>query len=595
MSTRMFNNAPHGNWVRFVVSFCAVLKIVTAASTPNEIFSAIQFAPSHDRQANQDRLSRLAGQARARGARFVVAPELALSGSLTADSLSTPAGEQAAQADYLYCKKLARDLKLWLVTGLPKKDGDKGYHLQVALFSPAGEVVHISNKVMVSQDEAGPLTRGDFRDVQDTIDLDGLRIGILSGGDIRTGVPRLADRGADTILVAAGWPDAEAEEVGALCREFATKFAVNLVLANRISDNKPVPGGIYFASGKVDLSDKPGVITASLKRNQTVTRLNVLGLPNSVPGPSYRGSTPEMVELGRKLFFDANLSSTGEVSCSSCHVPEKSFTNGKLRGVGVFGRETKRNVPSLLNVSFRPLLQWDGYASTLENFAKYPISSVNEMNFHYVDKVSAYLSQQPEYVGLFKSVMGVDKIEFDDVSFALASYQRTLLSGNSPFDRYYYGHEQAALSKDAVRGLALFQGKAGCANCHSIGKHNALFLDFKYHVTGAGYNTRSGTFDHIGLGSISTGEQTGLFQTPSLRNVAETAPYMHDGSLATLEGVVEFYDRGGTKSPRLDPAMQPLALTTRDKADLVAFLKSLTGEQTYTKPPRILSSKASQR
>ncbi len=591
----MSTKAPHGNWVRFVVAFCAALSIASAAATPSDIFAAIQFAPSHDRQANQYRLSRLVGQAREKGARFIVAPELALSGPLSPASLSTPAGERATEADYLYCKKLAHDSKIWLVTGLPKKDGDKGYHLQVALFSPAGEVVHLSNKVMVTQDESGQIARGDFRDVQDTIDIDGLRIGVLSGGDIRTGVPRLADRGADTILIAAGWPDGEADEAGALCREFAAKFRVNLIIASRLSNRKPAPGGIYFSSGTADLSDKPGVVAALLKRNRSVTRLNVLGLPNSVPGPSYRASTPEMVELGRKLFFDANLSSTGEVSCSSCHVPEKSFTNGKLRGIGVFGRETKRNVPSLLNVSFRPLLQWDGYASTLENFAKYPISSVNEMNFHYVDKVSAYLSQQPEYVALFKSVMGVETIEFDDVSFALASYQRTLLSGNSPFDRYYYGHDRTALSKEAVRGLAVFQAKGGCAKCHSIGEQNALFLDFKYHVTGAGYNTRSGTFDDIGLGSISTGEQTGLFQTPSLRNVAETAPYMHDGSLATLEDVVEFYDRGGTKSPRLDAAMRPLALTKQEKADLVAFLKSLTGEQTYARPARVLSSKASQR
>ncbi len=586
----MSKNAPLGNWVRFAVSFFVAWNLAAATAATSENFAAIQFAPSHDRQANQDRLSRLAGQARERGARFVVAPELALSGPLAAESLSTPAGEQAAAADYLFCKTLARDLKVWFVTGLPKKDGEKGYHLQIVLFSPAGEVAHLSNKVMVSHDEAGQIVRGDFRDVQDTIDIDGLRIGILSGGDIRTGVPRLADRGADTILIAAGWSNAEADEAGALCREFATKFAVNLVVADRLSH-----GGVYFNNGTVNLSGKPGVIGASLNRNRTVTRLNVLGLPHSVPGPSYRASTPDVVELGRKLFFDANLSSTGQVSCSSCHVPEKSFTNGKLRGIGVFGRETKRNVPSLLNVSFRPLLQWDGYASTLENFAKYPISSVNEMNFHYVDKVSAYLSDRPEYVALFKSVMGVDKIEFDDVSFALASYQRTLLSGNSPFDRYFYGHEQTALPKDAARGLALFQGKAGCAGCHSIGEHHALFLDFKYHVTGAGFNAASGTFDDIGLGSISTGEQTGQFQTPSLRNVAETAPYMHDGSLATLEDVVQFYDRGGTKSPRLDPAMQPLGLTVREKADLVAFLKSLTGEQTYNRPPRILSSKASQR
>jgi cytochrome c peroxidase len=299
-----------------------------------------------------------------------------------------------------------------------------------------------------------------------------------------------------------------------------------------------------------------------------------------------------MVELGRTLFFDKNLSSTGTVSCGSCHQPERAFTNGEEKGTGVYGRKTKRNVPSLLNVAYRPLLQWDGYASTLENFAKYPVSGYTEMNFHYLDKVGHYLQSQPAYVAAFRSAMGVEEVQFDDVARALSAYERALVSGNSPFDRYHYGGDKTALNASARRGLELFTGKALCSNCHVIGERYALFMDSRYHVVGVGYLPEKKEFSDVGLGGISTGDLSGLFLTPSLRNVAETAPYMHDGSLPTLEEVVEFFNRGGIPNASLDPLVKPLFLNEQEKKDLVEFLRSLTGEQRYSAQGHRLTSTA---
>jgi cytochrome c peroxidase len=182
----------------------------------------------------------------------------------------------------------------------------------------------------------------------------------------------------------------------------------------------------------------------------------------------------------------------------------------------------------------------------------------------------------------FRSTMGVEEIEFDHVARALAAYQRSLTSGNSAFDRYYYGKDKSALSEQAQQGLKLFTGKAECAKCHTIGKDYAHFMDLKYHDVGVSYDVVKKEYGDRGLGEISTDDLSGLFQTPSLRNVALTAPYMHDGSLKTLDEVIEYFNRGGKRSPRLDPIMKPLGLTAEEKKALIAFLESLTGDQKYS-------------
>lgn len=571
----------------------------SATSARADTFAAIQFTPvNHQLDLNRDRLTRLIVEAGQRGARYVVTPELALMGTVRANSKghhnqSAPNAEPIPGPTTDYFAKYARTLGIWLVISLPEKSSaNSDYFLTTILLNDKGELVSKYRKLMVrSNQEDGDASRGNYRDMIDTFDDRGLRIGIMSGDDILVGVPRLADRGADTILISAGWTDRDTDQWDQLCRRLSKQYSVNLVVANRGSVNESEVngankfGGIYARDGRVFLPEKKNVsdlILASLPKRKVGWPMEAaLGLP-SVPLPSVERPSYELAELGRLLFFDLNLSSTGKVSCATCHQPEKAFTNGEKKGIGVHGRQTRRNVPSLLNIAYRPLLRWDGYASSLENFAKYPINGVSEMDFHYLDKVPAYLSSQPHYVNAFRSTMAVEEIEFDHVARALAAYQRTLISGNSPFDRYYYGKDKSALSERAQWGLKLFTGKAECSKCHTIGNDYSLFMDHKYHDLGVSYDLVKKEYGDRGLGEISTDDLSGSFLTPSLRNVALTAPYMHDGSLKTLDEVIDFLNRGGIPSPRRDPLMKPLRLTVGERKALVAFLQSLTGDQRYS-------------
>jgi cytochrome c peroxidase len=502
-----------------------------------------------------------------------------------------------------YFAKYAKALGIWLVISLPERPSpESDWFLTTVLLNDKGELVTKYRKLMVrSSEESYGASRGNYRDIIDTFDDRGLRVGIMSGDDILVGVPRLADRGADTILIPAGWSDRDNDKWDQLCRRLSKQYSVNLVVANRGSalESKDAGtnklGGIYardgsvFLPGKKDVSD---LILASLPKRKFPWPIEAsLGLP-SVPLPSVDLPTYEIAELGRLLFLDTNLSSTGKVSCSSCHQPDKGFSNGEAKGTGVHERKTRRNVPSLFNIAYRPLMRWDGYASSIENFAKYPINGFSEMDFHYLDKVPGYIRSQSHYVNAFRSTMGVEEVEFDHVARALAAYQRTLISGNSPFDRYYYGKDKTALSKLAQLGFELFTGKAECSQCHLIGNEHSLFMDLKYHDLGVSYNLAKKEYGDRGLGEISTDDLSGRFLTPSLRNVALTAPYMHDGSLKTLEEVVDFHNRGGIPSPRRDPLMKPLNLTVGERKALVAFLESLTGDQKYSADGRRLDQGA---
>ncbi len=554
---------------------------------PADTFAAIRFEPAAgDAAANRQRLAELVTEAAGGGARFVVLPELCVTG---------PAGATIADAEAIpgpsieHFAGLARRLHVWLAFSLLERDpSEPRKYITAVLLDSSGRIVRRQRKVMVRINGGDvDVARGSFREILDAVDASGLRIGILSGDEIQAGIPRLANRGVETILISAEWSAEDQVSWFDLVRQLSREYDVNLVIANRsgASGDSAELTGIYSRRPEAIL-EKPevrdGIHLASIARRMpSWTVPSALGLPHSVPLPTGESASAEIAELGRRLFFEKKLSSTGEVACATCHQAEKAFTNGESKGRGVYGRHTKRNPPTLLNVAFRPLLQWDGYASTLENFAKYPVSGESEMNFHYLDKVSAYLQSEPSYREAFHTAMGVDEIEFGHVAHALATYQRTLVSGDSPFDRYYYGGDKRVLSAPAERGLGLFTGKAACAQCHQIGEEYAFFADFRFHVSGVGWRAGLKRFDDIGLGSISTDDQTGLFQTPSLRNVAETAPYMHDGSIRTLEDVVDYYNRGGSRSPRQDPLIRPLGLTTQDRKDLVEFLRALTGSRKY--------------
>jgi cytochrome c peroxidase len=491
---------------------------------------------------------------------------------------------------------------VWLALSLFEAAGVRPY-VTTVLLGPDGEIAGKTRKILVREEDelTRPAIPGPYREVLDAFDSDAFRVGIVAGDDLQSGVPRLAARGARVILVTAGRPTADSPVIR-LAQSLADTTRVTIVVAGRC-DGPPAaaaPGAIY-RPGEAPVTAQCGdaaIAPPAASRAGEWTVPSELGLPRWIPLPAYASGTAAVADLGRRLFIDRGLSSTGAVACATCHQPARGFTNAAPRGAGVHGHRTSRNVPSLLNVAFRPLLQWDGYASSLENFAKYPLSNVYEMRFHYLDAVVAYVRAQPSYARDFAAAIGERAIEFDDVAHALATYQRTLVSGRSPFDRYVYGGETGAMPPAAVRGLALFTGAAGCASCHRIGRRDALLTDFAYHDLGVGYDAATGRYRDIGLAGISSDDHAGEFLTPSLRNVAMTGPYMHDGSLGTLEDVVAFYDRGGAAGRR-GRALRPLHLSPRQRADLTAFLEALTGVSRYgddgrrvdgARPPHTLGS-----
>ncbi|MGE0131535.1 MAG: cytochrome-c peroxidase [Blastocatellales bacterium] len=295
--------------------------------------------------------------------------------------------------------------------------------------------------------------------------------------------------------------------------------------------------------------------------------------------PSDNRPTADSIALGRKLFYDVKLSSDDTLSCASCHSPALYFADGQQVAKGVNGQLGPRNTPTVLNAAYGLAQFWDGRAASLEQQVGGPIANPKEMNQPH-EVCIAKLNADQSYRDEFAKVFGPGMITMDKIEKAIASFERTLLSGNSPFDRYRYGGEKGALSASAVRGLAVFTDKnrGNCATCHTVGEKFALFTDGKFHNLGAGMNS-SGELTDLGRYE-QTGSETdrGAFRTPGLRNVARTAPYMHDGSLKTLKEVVDFYMGGANSNPQLDREIKPLKLSAQDRADLVAFLEALTGE-----------------
>ena len=310
----------------------------------------------------------------------------------------------------------------------------------------------------------------------------------------------------------------------------------------------------------------------------TVLRIDApLGLP-AVPYPLDNPPTAETVALGRKLFYDPRLSRDDTVACSTCHNPRLLFMDGRRVSLGVGGVTGVRNAPSLLNAAYSPVQFWDGRAQTLEEQSADPLIGLTEMNQPH-DLSVAKIRKDAMYRDAFVRAFGPGDVTMSKIEKALASFERTLLSGDSAFDRYQYGGDKKALSPAAIHGLALFTdpAKGNCVICHSIGDKYALLTDGKFHNTGAGVNGEGQFTDAGRFSQTKAAADEGAFKTPSLRNVGLSAPYMHDGSLKTLEDVVDFYAGGGNSSSSLDSLMQPLHLTARDRADLVEFMKALNG------------------
>jgi cytochrome c peroxidase len=328
----------------------------------------------------------------------------------------------------------------------------------------------------------------------------------------------------------------------------------------------------------------------------------------AVPVPADNPLTAEKIALGRKLFFDRRLSRNGTISCGICHVPEQGFTSNELAtAVGIEGRTVRRNAPSVVNAAFAKALFHDGREISLELQALTPLTAANEMGNPSLGAVIDRLRRLADYAGLFERAFGRGP-GVETFGQALAAWQRTLLSGDSPFDRWHFGRDEGALSPAARRGFTLFAGAAGCTPCHRIDRDFALFTDDAFHNTGIGYYNSElrprdaplrveiapGVFtilDAAAVAAVSELRPSDLgryevsgdladrwaYKTPGLRDVALTAPYMHDGSLATLEDVVAFYNRGAVPHDLLDPRLRPLGLDAEQSGDLVAFLRSLTG------------------
>ncbi|HSN03956.1 MAG TPA: cytochrome c peroxidase, partial [Nitrospira sp.] len=298
----------------------------------------------------------------------------------------------------------------------------------------------------------------------------------------------------------------------------------------------------------------------------------ILGLedPNTFV-PAENPLTAKKVELGRLLFFDKRLSKNDTIACVSCHLPDKGFTDGKRVSTGINGLTGGRSAPASLNRVFSKGQFWDGRADTLEDQSIGPFVNPVEHGFIDHNEMVAKMRKIAGYRKLFQEVFGRE-IVIEDVGKAIASFQRTILSGNSAVDKYDLEGDEKALSESARRGLELFRGKARCTRCHS----SFNFTDENFHNLGIGWDTNT-----VDLGRYmvtNNPEDIGAFKTPTLREIARTAPYMHDGRFKTLEEVVKFYNQGGIKNPHQDNTIIPLELTEQEQQDLVAMLKGLNGE-----------------
>ncbi len=333
-----------------------------------------------------------------------------------------------------------------------------------------------------------------------------------------------------------------------------------------------------------------------------------LGLP-PVPIPADNPQNPEKIALGKKLFMDKRFSADSTVSCATCHDPAKAFTDGLPIAEGIQKKKGTRNSPTVINAAYYTTQFWDGRAASLEEQAKGPFVNPVEHGLKNYAPIIKIIKKDPEYPTLFKKAFGInpDKITIDHVVKAIAAFERTVIAGDSPFDRYMYGGQKDAMSESAIRGLEIFRTKARCQDCHRIGQTSATFTDNKFHNLGVGFSAieprlmeivekvrkakekglaldetvlQKREISELGRFVVTLNiEDIGRFKTPTLRNVAVTGPYMHDGSLDTLKEVIELYNQGGEENPMLDSGIRPLKLTEQEKADLLEFLKALTSPE----------------
>ncbi|MBX6315080.1 MAG: c-type cytochrome [Isosphaeraceae bacterium] len=363
----------------------------------------------------------------------------------------------------------------------------------------------------------------------------------------------------------------------------------------------PTPFDYLWQPAKQEPSpDEPLEVQVPLGLQPLITNVNV---------PAANPLTKAKMELGKQLYFDPRLSKDGTISCATCHNPEKGWTDNLDKSIGIHGLQGSRSAPTVLNTVYGRSMFWDGRAPSLEAQAQGPIQNKIEMGDQSYKEIVERLRLIPGYQEQFRRVFGTD-VTLDGLVKAIATFERTVLSGHSAYDRYNGGGgkepEFDALTESQKRGMVLFGlrlhpddpsrdkvdekllKKAGCTSCH-VGFN---FTDEQFHNLGVGWDEAKREFADLGRWAISPigakyDKELGAFKTPTLRDISRTAPYMHDGSERTLEDVIEFYNKGGNKNPNLDPDMKPLNLTDQEKADVVAFLKALDGELVPVELPRL--------
>lgn len=339
-----------------------------------------------------------------------------------------------------------------------------------------------------------------------------------------------------------------------------------------------------------------------------------LGLP-PVPIPENNPQTPEKIALGDKLYHDARFSADGKVSCATCHAREKGFTDNLQVSKGFNDLTGTRNAPTVINAAYYTSQFWDGREPDLESQSKQPPVNPVEGGLKNHEPIIEVIRGDKDYTTAFKQVfnVNVDDITMDHVSMAIASFERTIIAGDSPFDKYMYGGDENVLNESQKRGLAVYLGKGRCVSCHVIEETQALFTDNRFHNIGVGFKKIKGKENETAaqmlaakrkgadvdktvltqenmseLGRFAVTEnptEVGAFKTPTIRNIAVTAPYMHDGSLETLEDVVDFYNNGGRLNESdplsgfLSGGIKPLNLSDQEKKDLVAFMNALTSPE----------------
>jgi cytochrome c peroxidase len=364
---------------------------------------------------------------------------------------------------------------------------------------------------------------------------------------------------------------------------------------------------VLFAAG---LLAAAGVLSDAGQEESTP-----LGLP-PVPIPDNNPQTPEKIALGEKLYMETRFSTTGEVGCFTCHDPEKAFTDSPLKtSEGIDKLTGTRNSPTVINSAYMTTQFWDGRSPDLEDQALHPFINPVEHGLKNHDPILKIVRKDPEYKKAFQEVFGKKgkEITMREVTLAIAAFERTVISGNSPFDRYYFGGEEDALTDQQKRGFDLFLNEARCVSCHVIEQTQAIFTDNRFHNIGVGINNIQGDVpvlatefleadrtlsevdvevltdprtSELGRFAISHGfDDLGAFKTPTLRNVAVTAPYMHDGSIETLEDVMVHYLNGGVTEAGdpvndfLSGGIRPLNIEVEQIEDLVAFMEALTSPE----------------